>query len=169
MKKTIRSIAVLMVLVLSLSFSACSEVQSFIKGDVTGELNKTYSTQWFDFTVKSIKTAYSYGEFYTDDGWKFVIVRVSEKNTFNTAIPMSAYDFFLKAEGLEEEDGWPLSPLEGSEDTMMPEEFEIRIGGSAEYDVVFSIPDEITDISFIYEEIDDKQNVGATFTIKHSL
>ena len=171
MKKTIISVVVALVLVLALS--SCSlldeAVKNIIKGDVTGELNTSYSTQWFDFTVKSIKSGYTYGDCDADDGWKFVVVRVSETNTFSEPIPMGIFDFYLEAEGLAEEDSWPLSPLEGSEDTMMPDEFELDIDETAEYDVVFIIPDEITEISFIYEEYDEDGNIGVTFTINHTL
>ena len=181
MKKQI--IAILLVLTMMFCLTSCSDagekvnslasgaadsVKSFIKGDVTGVLDKSYSTQWFDFTVHSIKTAYTYADFETDEGWKFVIIDVSETNTFGEPIPMSAYDFELAAEGLEEEDSWPLAPLEDAE-KMMPEEFELAHGESARYDVVFVIPDEIIDISFIYVELDENDNTHATFTIKHSL
>ena len=181
MKKQV--IAVVLVLAMVLCLTACSDagekvnsvasgvagsVKSFIKGDVTGTLNKSYSTQWFDFTVHSIKTAYSYSGYDVDDGWKFVIVNVTETNTFGEPIPMSVYDFELGTEIPEEEDRWPLEPLDDSPQ-MMPEEFELADGESATYDVVFVIPDEIVDISFIYVELDDTDATHATFTIKHSL
>ena len=141
-------------------------VRSFIKGDVTGELNKSYSTQWFDFTIKSIKTAYSYAGYENNEGYKYVVVAISETNTFDEPIPMGTFDFYLTAEGLSEEDGLPYEPFD---DRMMPSEFELAVGESVDYDLVFEIPDEIIDISFVYIELDEEENVGATFTIKHSL
>jgi hypothetical protein len=145
---------------------AAGVVKNLIEGNVTGELNKTYSTQWFDFTVKTIKTAYEYAGYDAGDGYKFVDVIVSETNTFDEPIPMGYWDFELAAEGLPEEDTIPLEPLD---ETCMPEEFTLEVGETAEYHVLFTIPDEITEISFIYEEIDEEDNVGATFTIKHEL
>jgi uncharacterized protein YceK len=166
--------AILLTLALMAALTGCggvvgdtaSAVKSFISGDVTGELNKTYSTQWFDFTIKTIKTAYEYAGYEAGDGYKFVDVVVSETNTFEEPIPMGYWDFELAAEGLPEEDTVPLEPLD---ETCMPEEFVLKVGETEEYHVLFTIPDEITDISFIYEEIDEDDNVGATFTIKHSL
>lgn len=79
---------------------------------------------------------------------------------------MSVSDFYISADGLEEEDTYP---YESFTDEMMPNEFKLDVGETAEYDVVFSIPDEIVDISFIYIEIDETGHVGATFTINHTL
>lgn len=173
MKRTIAGI--ILAIALLLSFSGCSQggsgttldsVKSFLKGDVVGELNKSYSTKWFDFTVKSIKTAYTYGDYDAEQGYKFVIVTVSETNTFDEPIAMGAYDFEIAADGLLEEDRYPYAPFT---DKMMPEEFELAVDETVEYDVVFIIPDEIIDIRFIYVEIDENENIGATFTINHSL
>lgn len=171
MKKAIT--AIILITALILPFSGCERAESitataksFIKGDVTGELNKQYSTKWFDFTVKSIRTAYEYAEYEADEGYKFVIVEISETNTFDEKIPMSAYDFVINADNLSEEDSWPIEPLD---DKMMPENFDLAVGENAEYDVVFLIPDEIIDVRFIYVELDENEKIGATFTINHSL
>lgn len=158
-------------LILSLSLSGCGgsgveSLSSIINGDVTGQLNKSYSTKWYDFTVKTIKTAYEYGEYEANEGYKFVIVTVSETNTFDEPIFMSAYDFNLDADGLLEEDSWAIEPFDSK---VMPEEFELAVDETAEYDVVFIILDEIIDIRFIYVETDEEDNIGATFTINHSL
>ena len=158
---------------LSFSLTGCgdvgSNIKSFLKGDVVGEMNKTYSTQWFDFTIKSIKSAYVYENYEVEEGYKFVLVRVSETNTFHEPIPMSCSDFYLDAVGIIEEDKYPYSPFEDEDSMMMPAEFTLSLNETVEYDVVFSIPDNIMEISFIYEEIDIEENIGATFTIKHSL
>lgn len=147
--------------------NAAESISNFIKGDVTGEMNKTYATQWFEFTVKGIKVASQYdGTLPEEEGYKYVVVTVSETNTFSEAIPMGFTDFYLEAEGLLEEDQWGYHPFA---DTMMPYEFMLEEGETVEYDVVFSIPNEITEISFVYIEIDEEENIGATFRINHSL
>ncbi|MCL1790917.1 MAG: hypothetical protein FWG40_06100 [Peptococcaceae bacterium] len=171
--KRIWMIGLVMVLVFSLA--GCSRdsdatlgsaIKSFIKGDVTGELNKTYSTKWFDFNVKSIRSADEYGGKETVDGYRFVVVRVTETNTFKEPIPMFSSDFYLKAAGLSDEDMYPLDAFEDV-DTMMPDEFNLEVNQTKEYDVVFAIPDDIEEVSFVYVEIDINESVGATFTIKH--
>ena len=181
---TKRIIAIVLVLAMSVCLASCSDagatvssaassmadsVKSFIKGDVTGVLNKEYSTQWFDFTVHSIKTAYEYKEYEAESGWKFVIVNVSETNTFGEPIPMSVWDFQLFGDGIEEEDTWGLEPFDDVENNMMPAEFYLEDGEEVNYDVVFVIHDEVTDVSFVYLEIADDDSTYATFTVKHSL
>lgn len=187
-----RILVIIMVLVLSFAVAGCSSsgsgngsdekagltgalddlagnINNFIKGNVTGELNKTYSTQWFDFTIKTIKTAYDYNGYSANEGYKFVVVDVTEKNTFDEPIPMSVDDFEMHAVGLEEIDQWPLDPFEDEPGRMMPWEFDLAVGETVNYDVVFVIPEDIYDVEFIYIEIDEYDQIGATFTIKHSL
>ena len=134
----------------------------------TGGINRTYYTQWFDFTVNYVTVSYEYFDYEADTGWKFVVFNVSETNTFDEPIPMSNYDFELAAEGLAHEDTWPIEPLEGAY-SMMPEEFILDINESATYDVVFVIPDDIYDIDFIYVELDNSDITHETFTVKYTL
>ena len=55
-------IAVVVVVVMLVAFSGCSKVveqvaegvRQVLSGDVSGEIGKSYSTQWFDFTIKSV-------------------------------------------------------------------------------------------------------------------
>lgn len=171
MRKTFLKALIILISILLLTGcgdveSLSSSVQSFIKGDVTGELNTTYSTQWFDFNVKDIRASDEYGGYPAYDGYKYVIATVEETNTFDESIPMGASDFYVSADGLEEEDTYP---YESFDDKMMPDEFQLDVGETVEYDVVFEIPEEIVDIRFIYIEVDDTDHVGATFTINHTL
>ncbi len=162
--------ALILLFTVLVTFTGCTEVQSFLKGDVTGELDKTYSTQWFDFSVNSIETAYEYGGETLEEGYKFVIAEVTERNTFDEAIPMSCYDFEINGEGIEGEDIYPADPEYFSLSVlMMPSEFQLEVDEIIVKDVVFVIPEDVLDIQFVYIELDEDQNVGATFKIEHTL
>lgn len=161
--------ALLMSLVLLLCLTACGSttdtISSIIKGDVTGKIGKTYSTQWFDFSIDSITSVDSYEGEAAPDGYQFVDVVITEKNTFDEEITMGTFDFYMDADELEEYE-WILESWHSS---MMPEEFILSIGETVQYHAIFMLPVEITDIRFIYEEINELEELGATFTIQHTL
>lgn len=167
--------------VLSLSLVACSGVTDQIKetvntaaeaaaqminGDVTGEIGELYSTAWFEFTVKSIERVDSYAGYSPADDMQLIDVVINEKNIFEDEIPMGTFDFYID-ENADAADYWV--PLEPRDDTMMPEEFYLAVGESAEYHMVFEVPAEYNDLNLVYVEIDEDDGIGATFTIKFTV
>ena len=153
------------------SDTGSADTSSTVKDSVNNDntvLNKKYSTQWFDFTIKTMTTATEYQGYESEPGYKFVVVEIRETNTFSSSLRMSASDYQLEAAGLMEEEKLPYAPFEGVS-TMMPEEFELTQGQTVDYDLVYEIPEAIMDISLVYVEIDLKGNVGATFTLDYSL
>lgn len=146
--------------------NAASGVASFIKGDVTGEVGKNYSTEWFEFSINTLETATEYKGVEVEEGYQFVIANITEKNIWdgNEAIPMGAYDFYMTADGATEEIWMEYS----WDDAMMPDEFELQPDETATYDAVFYIPVDTAEAKFVYIEIDENEKVGATFTIVHT-
>lgn len=142
-------------------------VRSMIQGDVAGQIGTTYSTRWFDFSIDSIEVVDSYAGQSPEAGYIFVDVVVSEKNTWEgkEEIPMSDADFYLEVEGYEGT-AYCLDPFD---DSMMPNEFYLQPDEECTYHLIWELPDDVENISFIYVEVAEDDSTYATFTIEHSL
>ena len=145
--------------------SASSAIDNLLSGNVTGEIGKSYSTQWFSFTVKSIKSVPEYAGYTPAEGMQLIDVVVTEKNIFNQTIPMGTSDFYL------DENSWPdyIYPMDPLDDTMMPIEFDLAVGETAEYHMVYEVPAEFSAMMLLYTEIDVTETEGATFTINFTV
>lgn len=153
---------------------AAGAVASFLSGDVTGEIGKSYKTEWFTFSVDSIQIVEEYkGELPTAgyieaDEYVFLDVVVTEKNTWEAReeIPMSDSDFYLTVEGHEDIQVWSEDPWD---DSMMPNQFYLNADEEVTYHLVFAVPKDAVSLNFVYVEIDENNTTHATFTIKHTL
>ena len=132
-----------------------------LAGDVTGEIGKTYATDWFRFTIHSIEEVDSYAGHTPADDWILYDVVITETNIFDESIPMGTFDFYMDDPSFEEFI-WAMEPLDGS---MMPESFDLEPGDTVQYHMVFEIPAEVTDLVLMYTEIDERETEGRTFTI----
>lgn len=141
--------------------AAGDAIGQLLSGDVTGEVGKVYRTEWFNFTIESVKPVAEYAGHKPADGYVFYDVKVVETNTFDRAIPMGTFDFFMDQEDFEDY-VYPIDPLD---DTMMPLEFELAKGEFAEYHMVFEIPAGTEGLILQYIEWDEEDTKGATFTI----
>ena len=171
MRKKILSVALIAVLLMG--FTACGggstsivddvkrQVATMIKGNIKGETGKTYGTQWFEFTIDSIKAVDSYSGYSAEKGYRLIDVLVTEKCTFDQAIPMGTFDFYMDSKDFEDYI-YPINPLD---DTMMPEEFDLAPGETVSYHMVYEIPEHAPDLKLIYTEWDEEEKEGATFTI----
>jgi hypothetical protein len=145
----------------SITESIGSAVASMLKGDVTGEVGKTYSTQWFNFSVLSIDKVTEYAGYKPEESNILVDVKIAELCTFNEDTDMSYNDFYLDSDSFEEY----VFPIEPLDDTMMPEEFTLKPKEKVEYHIVYEFPEETKGLKLMYTEIDEAENEGATFTI----
>jgi hypothetical protein len=136
-------------------------VASFLAGDVTGEVGKEYNTQWFSFTIKSIEHVDSYAGYTAEPGNELLVAVIAEKNTFSRSIPIGTYDWFVDSDTFSDY-VYPLDPLD---DTMMPDEMNLAVGQSVEYRCVYEVPVGLTDLRFMYVEVDESEQTHATFTI----
>jgi len=133
----------------------------WLSGDVTGEVGKTYATDWFEFTIHSIEEVGAYAGYSPVDGCTLYDVVITETNIFDTAIPMGTFDFYMDDASFEEYI-WPIDPLD---DTMMPEAFDLAPGETVRYHMVYEIPSDVTGLMLMYTEVDEEDNEGRTFTI----
>ncbi|MDR3254506.1 MAG: hypothetical protein LBT31_02925 [Synergistaceae bacterium] len=136
-------------------------IGNFLKGDVTGEVGKTYSTKWFNFFIKSVKKVDEYAGYEPVAGNTLVDVVISEKCTFNEATDMSTDDFYLDSAPFDEY----VFPMEPIDDTMMPLEFTLAPKEQREYHMLYEIPSDTVGLKLAYTERDVEGNIGATFTI----
>ena len=138
-----------------------------ISGNVKGEVGKSYSTQWFEFTVESIMAVDSYAGYVPQEGNILVDVFITEKGTFDDAepSPMGTFDFYMDSDTFYDY-VYPLDPLDS---TMMPEEFDLAYGETVTYHMVYEVPAGLNDLKLMYTEIDERDTEGATFTINVNL
>ncbi|MDR1193443.1 MAG: hypothetical protein LBK98_04615 [Peptococcaceae bacterium] len=144
--------------------SVANTVQSvaeLLSGDVTGEVGKTYATQWFEFTIESIEEVSKYAGYTPEDGYVLYDVLITEKGTFDEPSPMGTYDFYMDAPDFYDYVA-PMGPLS---EEMMPEEFDLAPDQIVEYHMVYEIPADTVGLKLMYTEWDSEDNEGNTFTI----
>lgn len=164
MKKRILA-AIAVIAAVTMLFTGCDAISNavaqVISGDVTGQVGKTYATQWFEFSIDAIELVPSYAGYTAAPGHKLVDVVISEKGTFDDPSPMGTFDFRIDHDSFSEW-YWPLDPLDS---TMMPEEFYLAKDEEVQYHMVYEVPDDVQGLMLIYIEEDEQGNVGNTFTI----
>jgi hypothetical protein len=141
--------------------STAESVAQMLSGNVTGQTGKSYATQWFNFTVKSIEEVSEYGGYVPQDGYTFFDVVIEETGTFEEASPMGTYDFYMDAPTFEDY----IYPLDPESDEMMPLEFYLEPKQTVEYHMVYEIPVNTAELKLMYTEIDIEENEGVTFNI----
>lgn len=130
--------------------------------DANANIGKAYSTKWFDFTIKSMKTIDVYGQYKPTTGNQLVDVLVSETGTSKNSCTMGTFDFYVDATNLEDYI-YPLKPLDKA---MMPESFVLSNGQSVEYHMIYEIPKDIKNAVLCYTEVDDAGVALDSFAFK---
>ncbi|MDR1651054.1 MAG: DUF4352 domain-containing protein [Synergistaceae bacterium] len=136
-------------------------ITNMLKGSVTGEVGKEYSTKWFSFTVHSVKKVGEYAGYSPEEGNVLLDVDIEERCTFDEDIDMGTFDFFVDADSFLDY-VYPLDPRDG---TMMPEEFTLEPKESRRYHMVYEVPEDTRGLRLIYREVDETDKEHATFTI----
>lgn len=132
-----------------------------ITGDVTGEVGRLYSTKWFTFTVESMKTATTYGDYTAASGNTLLIAHITLTNTSGSDQPFGTFDWVVDDSSL----GDYIIPLDPFTSKMMPAEFTLYDGETASYDVVIEYPTNLARPYLLYNEVNDLGTVSATFKI----
>jgi hypothetical protein len=143
------------------ALGAAESVVELLSGDVTGETGKTYSTQWFKFTVHSIDEVSAYAGYTPPDGYTLYDVQITETGAFHEASPMGTFDFYMDAPTFVDY-VFPIDPLS---DEMMPLEFDLEPNQTVDYHMVYEVPVNVVDLQLMYTEVDAEENVGVTFNI----
>ncbi|MDR2514331.1 MAG: hypothetical protein LBD02_03875 [Christensenellaceae bacterium] len=159
-------------LCLCLTLLACSSVQEagtklaeqvgqLLHGDVTGKIGETYRTEWFNFSVSSIKEVKEYAGYTPKEGNTLYDVVITELSTFADPIPMGTFDFYMDAESFDEY-VFPMDPID---ETMMPTEFTLNKDDNVNYHMVYEVPSGTAGLKLMYTELSEADEKGATFTI----
>lgn len=170
------SLAIILCVMLSLSLFACGQDTSpaqqddtaaitssseMLEGDITGVVGTEYETKWFTFTIDSLSSASSYGDYTAADGNLLAVAHITETNTSSDQQHFGTFDWFVD-DGSFENLYYPLDPLN---DTMMPASFVLEAGETASYDVVIEYPLELAAPSLMYVEADDQGGIYVTFKV----
>lgn len=115
----------------------------------TGDIGRTFSTMFFDYTVLSVETPAQYHGYTPEDGNKLLVVRVRVKNDYGSTLPMYDTDFPLFWGDDDYEYAWAVDAFT---DDMMPLEWELADGKEAEWDMLFEVPADKMDFSLSYQE-----------------
>ena len=147
------------------SLSGCGGFLNLFGGDKTGSIGAEMKTEWFAFVVESAKIVPEYEGYTPESGNMLIDVVVTETNTFDSTLPMFDSDFVLQDSS--ESFVFSLDPFHGS---MMPLEFDLAVGETVTYHVVFEVPDSSSGFSLVYlEEYTDttgNEGTGSTFTVE---
>jgi len=136
-------------------------ISKYIAGDITGKIGESYNTKWFEFTIHSIDKVDSFAGYEAKDDHQLYKVLIAEKNISDEILAMGTFDFYMDDPGFEEFI-WAIAPLD---DTMMPEEFDLKPGESAEYVMIFEVPVDTAELALMYTEYFENEGIGATFAI----
>jgi hypothetical protein len=143
------------------ALSAAESVVQMLSGEVTGEVGKSYGTQWFKFTIISIDEVSEYAGYAPEDGNTLYDVLITETGTFEEASPMGTFDFYMDAPSFAEY----IFPIDPISDEMMPLEFYLGPKETVEYHMVYEIPEDTVGLRIMYTEFDVEDNEGVTFDI----
>lgn len=126
----------------------------------TGDIGRTFSTMFFDYTVLSAESPSQYHGYTPEDGNKLVVVRVRVKNDFGSTLPMFDTDFPL----FWGDGGYDYSwAVDAFTDDMMPLEWELEDGKEATWEMLFEVPANKMDFSLSYlEEYTDRDGNDQT-------
>lgn len=125
-------------------------------------IGQEYQTKWFSFQVHSIDKVASYTGYSPEAGFVLYDVLLSITNTYEQSQPFGTYDWYM------DEVDWPsyIYPLDPLGEEMMPDDFELAAGQTAQYHMLFEVPDEKQGLQLIYQETDYNDNLYNTYVIQ---
>lgn len=132
---------------------AASSEPSFEDGRL-GDVMRTY---FFAFTVNSVYTCDSIGDFAPEEGKQVLVAEVSVKNTFTESLPMFDTDFQIQWDDEQDPDNAYASPISANfSDELLPETYELAVDEQVTGLLAFEVPADVKDYSLVYlEEFDD--------------
>lgn len=169
-KRLIACIAVMMIACMMLT--ACggparTTVNDVVKaedGYAEGEIGTTFRTVFFDYSVDSVAFPSEYEGYIPDEGYQFLDVVITIKNTFGEELPMFNSDFQIQWHDLgngPDDYDWGLEKDDSN--TIMPSSYELASGASCTYHVLYEVPAEAKEFSVSYLELFSDDSEGDVF------
>lgn len=139
------------------SGASASSAGSSDGGYSEGRLGDVMRTYFFAFTVNSVYTCDSIGDFAPEEGKQVLVAEVSVKNTFTESLPMFDTDFQIQWNDKEDPDNAYASPISANfSDELLPETYELAVDEQVTGLLAFEVPADEKDYSLVYlEEFDD--------------
>ena len=139
------------------SGASASSAGSSDGGYSEGRLGDVMRTYFFAFTVNSVYTCDSIGDFAPEEGKQVLVAEVSVKNTFTESLPMFDTDFQIQWDDKEDPDNAYANPISANfSDELLPETYELAVDEQVTGLLAFEVPADEKDYSLVYlEEFDD--------------
>lgn len=133
-------------------------------GYASGEIGTTFRTVFFDYSVDSVAFPSEYEGIIPNEGYQFLDVVITIKNTFGEELPMFNSDFQIQwhdlGDGPDDFD-WGLEKEDS--DTIMPASYYLASGKSCTYHILYEVPAEAKEFSVSYLELFDDDSEGDVF------
>lgn len=173
MKKILTAVAVFMII---LSLSACNTATDLIDdlntaidaegrdydNLITAKVGETTTNAFFEWTVSSVKAAFELDGYTPPDGYMYIIADIKTKNvSYDNDMSLGNYDFYIVWGAGDDE--WDWSLLEFT-DGMYPDEEYVEVGKGLEGMLVFLVPDDVEEVSIVFEEVYDDDFIGDIYS-----
>ena len=135
-------------------------------GYAVADMGEEMNCHFFGFTVNSAYRTAAYEGAAPADGNSFVVVEVTINNPYDEEVPMFGNDFVLFYGDADTDYCYPISSIA---DSQLPDEYQIEKGGSRTGELVFEVPTQSTDFSFLYQEIYEDDVWGNAYGVSFSL
>lgn len=131
-----------------------------------GSVGDTLVNDFFDWTINSVKTAKEAGGTSAGDGYKFVIINMSMKNTEDFAYETGNFEFRgIAGAG----DANELDSMNAFYDGMIGDEFNINPGETVTGDLLYKVKEGQKSFIVDYEEVYGDGSMGNTFWFEFKL
>ena len=157
-----RSISFLAALTLILTLAACGDGGLDLnpgggqKDDPKvqyGEIGDTLSTEWFTFSVDTVRCCDQYGGYAAGDGNQLVVAALTLKNTCGSAVEMWEDDFVILWDDPDEDSGIDIPLSAGLDGGQFPDEYTLGNKETKTGELVFEVPADFEEFAIGFQEI----------------
>ena len=130
-----------------------------------GKIGSTLKTAWFNFEVTdAYVTDREIGGYEVSDGNRLLVVEVMLINTYGEPVPMFDDDFWI--EWGEDDGTYPVAVSEPLTDEQFPREYELAKKEIRTGTVIFEVPDDEEDFTFVFLEYFEDNTEGNYYTVE---
>ena len=130
-----------------------------------GGINSSLRTAWFDFAVTDAYLTDEIAGYEAEDGYDYLVVSVSLRNTFNDSVPMYDGDFMIKWGDGKYENVYCYDGDEHVLEDQFPSEYEIGVKEIKSGTLIFGVPADKEDFSFVFREYYEDGSEGNDYIV----